>query len=162
MSNILVLSGAGVFDTSFTIDPNPSLGIPEISWNVTRIECDAFNGRFGAPKTIAFSELVDWGRPQDEWENLDRQKVEYFMANRDLKVAKPYWKAGGLVRQWYDLLDIPAIIVLLKLPSNIIYTFPVDGNHRIKAREKLGLKTFDRFVVPLELEGNYRISWTEL
>ena len=158
----LYISGAGVFDAYFAVDIE---GVPKLEWNTTRIERDAFRGVFGPPERVRFSELAKYRRPEDAWGNLDREKVHRFMnwsRSGSVIAARPNWATQGKTNRDYALLDIPIIYMTLVLPTGGTIMFPADGNHRMKAREELGLLTFERFLVPAELEGNYRIRITEL
>jgi hypothetical protein len=161
MPGVLIITGCDMFDTSFTLE---APGFPEITWNVTRLEHDAFKGRFGAPIEQRFDKLEGYGPDYDEWQHLDRAKVTLFTRNSTSTspVIKPDWRTGGATTETYNLIDIPGITVALPRDGGGYNGIPVDGNHRMKAREILGYPTFSRFIVPPELEGKYRIMFTEI
>lgn len=161
MSGNLLISGASVFDTTFSIQNDPN-GLPDMTWNITRIERDAFLGRFGAPERIKFSELLKWEHEGDKWCNVDREKVYRFMNQPNTHVRRPDWSMKGVAERDYLLLELPAIAMTLQPASGPWLQFPIDGNHRMLAREELGLADYERFVVPAKLEGEYRIRFTEL
>jgi hypothetical protein len=150
----LIIEGTSLLDTSFTLE---APGMPEITWNVTRLEYDAFHGRFGEPQVQRFDGLYDYGPGYDKWRHLDRGKVVTFMQFAARPCTKPSWTTRGQLRS-LRLLDIPCIAVILPTQvAGVFNAITVDGNHRMMARELLGLPDFSRFVVPPELEGEYRV-----
>jgi hypothetical protein len=156
MGDTIIISGAAITDTCFEV----SLPGLEIAWNVTRIEHDAFRGRFGPPENLPFIALAGWTDPnRDKYQNVDKEKVWRF-ARSEAVVSRPYWKSGGLLMTNYPILNIPTIAVMLKTGDETAMVIPIDGNHRMVAREIAGFDTFPRFVVPPELEGEYRIRVT--
>jgi hypothetical protein len=144
---------------TFTLD---APGFPAIVWNITQIEHDAFRGRFGPPEEQAFSELASWENREDEWRHADKSKVLRFIRLAYVPAAKPDWSTQGTTWVDYQLIDIPSIAAIIPGPDDRHYAFPIDGNHRMLARQQLNYKTFPRFVVPPELEGEYRIQLQEL
>lgn len=61
----------------------------------------------------------------------------------------------------YPLIDVPTLAILVRHEGRL-HMLPVDGNHRMKAREIMGFKTFSRFVVPEEIECEYRVQFREV
>lgn len=133
-------------------------GFPPIVWNTGQMEHDAFRGRFGPPEEQAFAELASWENSEDGWRHADRAKVLNFIRLAQVPASKPDWSTRGTTRVDYRLIDIPTITVIFPGPNQRHYAFPVDGNHRLLAREQLNYKTFSRFLVPPELEGEYRLN----
>src|ERR1700679_100875 len=129
MSGVLVLSGAGIFDQSFTLDA--SEWFPEISWNSTRIEHDAFRGVFGPPEKIRMSELAKWSYPEDNWKNIDRKKVYRFIEAASTPVVRANWRLlgkpatidGPCPTVLYRLLDVPVIFLMLRLSPGGVACF---------------------------------------
>jgi hypothetical protein len=157
MADVLILMGASLTDICCTLD---APGLPDITYNVTRIADDAFAGRFGAPEEGRFDQLYNMGPTWDKWAHLDRLKVARFAGEEgNRSVSYPDWSRPGALRL-YKLIDIPTIAVALGI-DGITNILPVDGNHRMMARELRGLPTFDRFVVPREREAEYRVSFKE-
>lgn len=159
----LIMIGADLSDASFTLEIS---GLPEICWNSTRIERDAFNGRFGPPQETRFDQLYDGGEGFDPWKHLDRGKVQRLIRDAQVRVLRPDWERGGkelgiYVQKIYSVIDIPATGISFVV-NDTKYLVPVDGNHRMMARLVMGLPTFSRFVVPIELEGEYRVSFLEV
>lgn len=152
----LVMIGAALTDVGFTLDLP---GFPEINWNMTRIEHDAFNGRFGPPEEGRFSNLHDGGPGYDPWKHLDREKVQRLIRDARISVLRPGKSSGEMCR--YNLLDIPTIAVTL-IKEDVTHIIPIDGNHRMMARQVMGLETYSRFVVPANLEGEYRVMFMEV
>lgn len=157
MPSVIVLEGASLTDVCCHID---APGLPDITYNVSRLEHDAFNGRFGAPEEGYFDQLTAPSPDWDEWSGLDRAKVSQFVGSLgNLSVSCRDWRQPShkcLLR----IIDIPIIAVAIF--EDVPRILPVDGNHRMMARQLRGYKNFWRFVVPLELEGNYRIRFREL
>ena len=141
--------------TTFTLDVP---GLPHIVWDVGLMENDAFHGRFGAPEEGSFEQLAKWSNPEDYWRHVDKTKVLKFIRLAHVKVIKPEWQSQGVRKTTYCLLDIPTITAIIHVPGKPDHAFPVDGNHRMLARMQLKKPTYPRFVVPPELEGEYRID----
>jgi hypothetical protein len=158
MPGVFLMTGACLTDESFTLE---APGYPEIVWNATRLEHDAFHGCFGEPLEQRFDQLHDYGPDYDTWQHLDRNKVSWFTDNANRIVSKPDWRTKGLTTTSYKLIDIPGVTVALSQEDGL-HGIPVDGNHRMKAREVMGLPTFHRFIVPPELEWRYRITLREI
>jgi hypothetical protein len=134
---------------------------PEITWNISQIEQDAFRGRFGDVEEIQFSQLAQYSDESDKWRHIDREKVLKFIRLANVPVTRPNWqRSDGEARQM-RLIDIPTIAVVLLTGPTTGAAFPIDGNHRMIAREQLGYKSYTRFIVPPELEGEYRIQLQE-
>jgi hypothetical protein len=132
------LIGASVFDVSFELD---FPGLPNIIWNVTRMQADAKLGKFGKPKKMPISALPPLDK--ESWANLDQKKVHAIIAKNDPAV-----------------IDSPIIAVIFD-HEGVYHCMIVDGNHRFTARYLLGKKDFLRYEVPPELEGNYRVTLIE-
>lgn len=157
----IVISGGSITDMMFALMRDDC---PSIEWNTTRMERDAFNGRFGPPQDALFAHLEQSADPMDEFRHADRQKVLRFINLSNVPAARPNWNTGGTGDKLsMKLIDIPTITVVFVNPMNgKHYAIPVDGTHRLLARKQLGLKTFRRFVVPAHLEGEYRIQYMEV
>lgn len=167
MPNILRLVGASILDVAFALN---TPGFPEIMWNITRIERDAFSGRFGPPRDAVFADLTLTdvnGNVVDQWRHLDRAKVRQIIEDAHkpkicVNWEKPYPTDDGYSGKIaMDLIDLPIIAVEL-IRDEVMHLFPIDGNHRMMAREVMGYKGFRRFVVPYQLEGEYRITMEEV
>lgn len=157
MPGTCIISGVELSDTIFTL-MHPAF--PEITWNISHIEQAAFCGQFGNPEEVFFSELAE--SPEiDKWKHVDKAKVLRFINLANVPVSCPDWSNGGIGRFSMCLIDTPVIAVILPNGSGF-NAFPIDGNHRMLAREQLGYKSFHRFVVPPTLEGNYRVRMTEI
>lgn len=135
----IIIRGASLGDTAFTLQ---AAGWPEIDWNVTRIERDAWRGVFGLPQKIAMHTLPamnDGNRANVDWD-----------------------KVGQIIMGPDEVLDRPLLSVLLTRRGDPhTYRFPVDGNHRLAARMATRLDHFHTFVVPPHLELHYRITMEE-
>lgn len=149
------LTVTGVKLVTFTL---MAPGFPEIVWDVGQIERDAFCGRFGPPSEQAFSELAVHDGP-DKWEHASQEKVLRFIRLANVPVTRPDWNNNGFGKLSMKLIDIPTITAIIARPSDgQLCAFPIDGNHRMLAREQLHYKMFSRFLVPVELEGQYRLG----
>lgn len=116
--------------------------VPEITWNITRMQRAALLGFFGPPKRVAMTELpplTDQARANIKW-----KKVR--------KMVKGYRKGPGRVT-----LEMPALMVLFR-SGGLLRRAPVDGNHRITARRELGLPDFICHEVPADMEGHFRVT----
>jgi hypothetical protein len=133
-SHILLMSGCGFGDTVFTLDKR--ITGEEICWNTTRIQHDADAGVFGPPIKRAFKTWPDM--TPAERANIDWQKVAAFARSSEI-MAKP-----GLA------VDLDA--------GMETHRHIVEGNHRICARELRGLPFFELYVVPRQLEQQYRVT----
>lgn len=141
--------------TTFTLD---TPGYPQIVWDMGRVEHDAFRGRFGAPEEGVFAELAQYDNPDDYWRHVDKEKVLRFIRLGHIPATKPNWETKGESKTTYRLIDIPTITIIVQCPGKPLTAFPADGNHRMLARIQLHYKTFPRFIVPSELEGEYRLN----
>lgn len=121
--------GASLTDTVFTLDD------PPITWNVTRLERAAEAGRFGPPITLLMGSY-----PGSDWEsgNLLRERVDF-------------------IKQRPDLLDRPVMLIENPPGSEFRFLCFVDGQHRATARWELGLPTISTYVIPHDLEGEFRV-----
>lgn len=133
-------------------------GLPRVTYNVTQLELDAIFGKFGKPEEMRYNQLETLG-PEDEWRNLDQNKVLWMCRcfREGRKVPNPF-DSDRLAH----IIDIPLLAVTLQIAPTVQAVVPVDGNHRGKARALLGAKTFMRFVVPEEIERDYRIEIREI
>ncbi len=160
MPGTLIISGVELKDQTFTLY---SPGFPELEWNTTRMERDAFWGRFGAPQEHRFDEHRQFENPEDEWQFVDKAKVLRFIQLGHVWTTKPDWETNGATKRNYRLLDIPTISLIVPHPvTGQLHVFPVDGNHRMLARKNLDCKTYMTFVVGPELEGEYRVKYIEV
>lgn len=156
LTSVLQIFGAGVFDACFELDLP---GLPKIVWNSSKLEADCFKGKFGPPTKIKMSDLP----PMDaaSWANVDIPKVQRIVLNAGKIISVPDWDNDGESTRKRRLIDMPAIAVIFE-HDGIHHAIFVDGNHRLAARTLLGLEYLERFEVPPELEGEYRIQFKEL
>lgn len=138
--SIIRIHGAAMTDTMFTTDV--AIFGAEISWNVTRIQRDADAGMFGEPTIIAMSQLPPMSSLADA--NVDWEKVSSMIRAHDLNPAS-------------SAVSKPALQVMVHA-RDTLYRIPVDGNHRICARRIIGYPTFSSYVVPEDIERDYRIT----
>jgi hypothetical protein len=136
-------------------------GFPEITWDISRMERDVFRGQFGDPEEMLFSELTEYPG-NDKWGHLDKAKVLRFINLANVPATRLDWRNNGIGFIPMRLIDIPSIAVVVATGPTTGAAFPVDGNHRIMAREQLGYKSYTRFVVPSDREGDYRIQLEEI
>lgn len=130
------IHGANLLDNIFTI----TLSTGEVvSWNVTKLCAAAQAGAFGAPRFMPTADLppADWS----EWGEEDRAKVDSIK-------SRP------------DILDQPAIAIASQDPGYLASCF-ADGQHRITARQELGLSECPFYLVPLDLERKFRVDGLE-
>lgn len=126
---IVRLSGASLADDCFSID----LGSGEITWNVTRLQDACDRGLFGPPAVLPMSIV-----PPANWSKgyLNRARIDA------LKTA--------------PALHVPLIAIMAREPDRIMCF--CDGQHRLTARQELGLPDFRTYLVPAEDERRYRIT----
>lgn len=132
----LIISGAGPDDTCFTSDPR--ITGKEITWNVTRIQKDAAAGKFGKPVKIRMSVLPPTTPEADS--NIDWDKVDGILNDTDNN-------------------PINQAILAIGSPDGI--SMFVDGNHRLAARRKANKFYFFAYIVPHEIEKNYRVRFID-
>lgn len=132
---ILRISGGTLTDDCFSI-VTPDEG--EITWNVTKLQDAADTGRFGKPETFETASM-----PPADWSKgfLDRERVDGI-------------KASSLAR------DIPAILIGSPPGRGFRFRCICDGQHRITARMELKLPTFKAFVVPWDVEKQFRVAFS--
>lgn len=127
------ITGVALTDTVFTI----TLYTGEVvTWNVTRLQRAADAGEFGPPRYARTCDLppAEWS----EWGGLDRAKVDAIKANP-------------------AALNKPAIAIASPRPEYFINCF-ADGQHRITARQEMGLAEVAFYLVPVALERSFRVE----
>jgi hypothetical protein len=139
MNNILVIEGATMNDTCFTLDSR--ITGEEITWNVSKIQRDADAGVFGRPCKVAMKCLPKATAEDDA--NIDWDKVIELIANGETATGS-------------KALEQPVLAIG---SEEGIFCF-VDGNHRLAARYKLGLKDFSVYIVPHWCEAAYRVHFS--
>lgn len=128
----LKIIGGAVTDTCFSIVSRGE----EITWNVTRLNRDAREGRFGRVVHHPMTAV-----PKSDWSkgNLDREKVDAI--KRDPRaLAEP-----SIAIQAIDANGKPTIRCF------------ADGQHRITARQELGMLEITYYLVPVNREHEYRV-----
>lgn len=108
----------------------------EINWNVTKLIQSAKLGIFGKPKVYKVADL-----PPPIYDNVERPKIE-------------------AIKNSAQALNTPAIAIGSNpsMSSKDMLCF-ADGNHRIIARQELKLLDFKVYIVPWDLEDQYRVTF---
>lgn len=130
---VIRITGANLTDEIFSITLKTG---EEVKWNVTKLNIAAKAGEFGSPSFARTADLpaARW----DEWTAEDRATVDWLKANR-------------------EALDEPAIAIASMIPGYFITCF-ADGQHRITARQELGLPEISFYLVPLDQERRFRVE----
>jgi hypothetical protein len=136
--SLIIMEGCHITDTMFTLDAR--ITGEEICWNVTRLQRDAEHGRFGDPWRIPMANLP----PMTD---ADRSNID--------------WKKVDMFVEWPMVLGIPLIAIGSPKGPDHIFCF-VDGHHRLSARQLRGMADFDTWVVPVDIEKQYRITTTKI
>src|SRR5262245_3323718 len=110
----------------------------EVLWNVSRMRRDAKRGRFGPPQAIAMSSFQD---SPPNYDNLERVRLDWLKANPD-SLSEPAIVIGAPPDSGYELLCL------------------ADGNHRVTALQEMGAEGFPAYIVPAEIEREYRMTIT--
>lgn len=133
MIKVHVISGGSLADDMFTITLQSG---ETVSWNVTKLERSAKAGEFGPPVYVRTSQIPPprW----ETWDENDRKTVDW-------------------IKEHPDVLNDPAIAMQSENPDYLFSCFP-DGQHRITARQELGLDEVSFYVVPLSMERRFRIT----
>lgn len=136
MTTVHRVHGARLADDIFTIT---LLSGETVVWNVTKLYEAAKAGAFGPPRCAATSDLpaAKW----DSWDETDRAKVDGIKTNP-------------------AALAEPAIAIASENPDYLLTCF-ADGQHRITARQELGLKEVYFYIVPLAVEREFRVTGLE-
>jgi hypothetical protein len=132
MTEVVILRGGHITDTVFTL--SDCFRGEEITWNVTKLQDAADRGEFERIKLAL--DLV----PPPNWEsgNLDRERVDG-------------------IKNTPHALALPAIVIENEPGYPHKYLCFCDGQHRITARQELGLGDFEAFVVPHDVEKRFRV-----
>lgn len=132
--NVIRIHGASLLDDVFEITLKTG---EEVAWNVTKLQRAAKAGTFGAVRFARTEDLppADWSG----WDETDRAKVD-------------------AIKQQPAILDEPAICIASPNP-NFAISCIADGQHRMTARQELGLPEVPFYLVPLELERQFRVTW---
>ncbi len=134
--NVVHIYGAGMLDEIFEI----TLKTGEfIVWNITKLNAAAQAGAFGPPRYLSTGDLPPacW----ETWGPEDRATVDYIKTDR-------------------AVLDAPAICIALENPDYLASCI-ADGQHRITARQELGLRECAFYLVPLDMERAFRVTGFE-
>jgi hypothetical protein len=125
--------GASITDDIFEITLQTG---ERVLWNVTRLTAAAKAGAFGVPRYAPTADLpaAKW----DTWDATDRAKVDGIKGNP-------------------EALADPAIAIESSNPDYLFCCF-ADGQHRITARQELGLAEVIFYVVPLAMERLFRVK----
>lgn len=129
------ITGARLSDDIFTF---PWEG-KETVWNVTKLASAARSGFFGKPSTFPTSGMKP---PNYSLGFLDKEKIERFKLDP-------------------AILNSPAIAIqntqerFLKTGAYLLVF--ADGQHRMTARWELGLPDFQTYVVPPQVEHQFRV-----
>jgi hypothetical protein len=126
------ITGATFFDQIFEITLQTG---ETVIWNVTKLSAAAKAGAFGPPRFARTVDLpqAEWG----QWNAEDRAKVDWMKAHP-------------------AILEEPAIAIATDNPNFLICCF-ADGQHRVTARQELGLPEIAFYLVPFEVERSYRV-----
>lgn len=129
--SVTILSGAHLADDIFEI----VLDGVEVVWNVTKLKHACQAGAFGDPVKMAME-----GMPPADWSKgfLDRVKVDAIKENP-------------------AALDDPVIAIESSKPEFVL-SCVCDGQHRLAARQELGLPTFRTYIVPAARERLFRVT----
>lgn len=133
---MLVFGINSMLDQIFTLEAD---GV-EKTWNVTRLERDAAAGKFGQPQVFRCADLP---APDYSKGNLDLEKIERMKLPGDTAI------------------DVPCIAIGNPPGSKTPCLCFVDGQHRVSARYELGLPTFATYVVPHDVEQEYRVIFED-
>ena len=128
------VTGARLSDQVFTI----TLMTGEtVTWNVTKLNAAARAGMFGAVRYAATIDLppARW----DAWDATDRATVDW-------------------IKTHPEVLEEPAIGIAAPPEVDFAISCFADGQHRITARQELGLAEIAFWLVPTELERRFRIE----
>lgn len=129
----ITMTGISITDEIHQLDPKITGQF--VVWNVTRIQRDADFGMFGPPI---------------------RRPLHLIPPMHDAERANVTMQKVGAMLLLPAIVDKPILTVQHGLVRRI-----VDGNHRICARQLLSLIDFETYVVPPEVEGNYRVRCFE-
>lgn len=131
MSTFQIIGGSPT-DQCFTLEAVT----PNITWNVTRLRRDALSNLFGPPVSIPTESV-----PPPNWQNgnLLRDRVDWIKAHP-------------------EILNEPSIAIAEAPGSARPVLCICDGNHRVTARQELGLPQVSFYLVPHEMEKSYRIT----
>ncbi len=127
------VTGARLTDQVFTIT---LLTGETVTWNVTKLNAAAKAGMFGAVRYAATEDV-----PPARWENwneTDRATVDWMKTHP-------------------AILDEPAIAIAAPVEVDFAISCFADGQHRITARQELRLPEILFYLVPLELERQFRV-----
>lgn len=131
--NIHLITGASFADQVFTITLRTG---ETVTWNVTKLEAAAKAGAFGIPRFVRTADLPpsNW----TDWGPKDRATVDWIKSNP-------------------ATLNESAIAIESENPDFLFSCF-ADGQHRITARQELGLPECSFWVVPLTMERAFRVK----
>ncbi|HEY7326914.1 MAG TPA: hypothetical protein VH592_04715 [Gemmataceae bacterium] len=131
------INGARLTDDVFTITLQTG---EEVTWNVTKLNEAARAGWFGAVRYAPTCDLppADWS----EWDATDRAKVD-------------------AIKQNPRALAEPAIAIESENPAFAFCCF-ADGQHRVTARQELGMQEVMFYAVPLSLERRFRVTGLDI
>ena len=132
MKQITIVGIDSITDVVFTLEAVD----PPITWNVSRLQRAADAGMFGGPVVIPTRNI-----PAPDWAlgGLSRERVDFLKRNQ-------------------ALLDEPTIAIENPPGAPAAILCFVDGQHRVTARVELGLPYVRSFIVPHDVERQYRVE----
>lgn len=136
---LTIISGCSLRDEMFELDER--IFGENITWNVTRLKHAALIGVFGKPLKSNICSIADMS-------DADKANIDWAKVERFAKLPEVFHE--------------PAITVLTTLGNGDTHAIPVDGHHRLCARMNLGLAWYDTFVVPADMEREFRINVMEM
>ena len=131
------VTGANLMDVCFEITLETG---ETVVWNVTELNRAAKAGAFGAVRYLSMADI-----PAAEWSNWtadDRARVDQIKTDP-------------------AVLDDPVIAIESEHPGFLLNCF-ADGQHRVTARQELGLAEVAFYLVPLGMERDFRIEEFDL
>lgn len=133
MIEVIRITGANLTDEVFSI----TLKTGEVvCWNVTKLNIAAKAGEFGTP---SFARTADLPKARwTEWNEEDRATVDW-------------------IKKHPEVLDEPGIAIASEHPGYFVACF-ADGQHRVTARQELGLPEISFYVVPMSMERRFRVE----
>lgn len=131
------INGANLVDQVFTITLRTG---ETITWNVTKLRAAGKAGAFGPVRYLPTKDLppADWSN----WGPRDRKTVDW-------------------IKKHPEVLNEPAIAIASEHPDYLASCF-ADGQHRVTARQELGMPECSFWFVQLGVERVFRVTGLEI
>ena len=141
LDQVFRINGATMTDEVFSLDPR--ICGEQLHWNITRIWEDVERGKFAKHRR--------WFKNQEPMSAMEAANIDWIKVDAIMRNPRALQRPALAV-------DMDGMTIDGKPITN---RHIVDGNHTVSAREKYGLEFYDMWVVPSDIEAQYRVTFRD-